>query len=94
MGLRLQKRIRIFKGLTLNLSKSGSSWTVGGPRKSVNAQGNKVTGTAGAPGTGLFYRQTLMDESWRDGNEPSGGAPWRGLRWMALIALAIYVAVR
>ena len=29
MGFRLQKRIRIFKGLTLNLSKSGTSWTLG-----------------------------------------------------------------
>jgi hypothetical protein len=29
MGFRFQKRIRIFKGLTLNLSKSGTSWTVG-----------------------------------------------------------------
>jgi hypothetical protein len=31
MGFRFQKRIRIFKGLTLNLSKSGTSWEVGGP---------------------------------------------------------------
>jgi hypothetical protein len=30
MGFRFQKRIRIFKGLTLNLSKSGTSWAVGG----------------------------------------------------------------
>ena len=29
MGFRFQKRIRIFKGLTLNLSKSGSSLTLG-----------------------------------------------------------------
>jgi hypothetical protein len=29
MGFRFQKRIRIFKGLTLNLSKSGIFWTVG-----------------------------------------------------------------
>jgi hypothetical protein len=31
MGFRFQKRIRLFKGLTLNLGKSGTSWTVGGP---------------------------------------------------------------
>ena len=29
MGFRFQKRIRIFKGVTLNLSKSGSFWTLG-----------------------------------------------------------------
>jgi len=31
MGFRFQKRIRIFKGLTLNLNKSDSSWRVGRP---------------------------------------------------------------
>jgi hypothetical protein len=30
MGFRFQKRIRIFKGLTPNLSKSGTAWTLGG----------------------------------------------------------------
>jgi hypothetical protein len=30
MGFRFQKRIRIFKGLTLNLSTSGTSWAAGG----------------------------------------------------------------
>ena len=65
----------------------------------MNVRGEKVTGTVGAPGTGLSYRQTLTDESERDGGEPSGGEhrrgkPWRGLLWVALIALASYVAVR
>ncbi len=41
MGFRLQKRIRIFKGLTLNLSKSGTSWTVGGPGASVSFRAEK-----------------------------------------------------
>jgi hypothetical protein len=30
MGFRFQQRIGIFRGLTLNLSKSGTSWAVGG----------------------------------------------------------------
>lgn len=59
MGFRFQKRIRIFKVLTLNLSKSGTSWTVGGPGAALNLRGKKVTGTVGAPGTGLSYRQDL-----------------------------------
>ncbi len=99
MGFRFQKRIRIFKGLTLNLSKSGTSWTLGGPGASVNVRGEKLTGTVGAPGTGLSYRKTLLDEPERDSSEASGGEhqrskPWRGLAWMALIALAIYAALR
>lgn len=99
MGLRFQKRFRILKGLTLNLSKSGTSWTIGGRGGSVNVRGAKVTGSVGAPGTGLSYRQTLVEGAEPTGNEPTGGQPsrgktWRGVLWLALIALALYVALR
>ena len=93
MGFRFQKRIRIFKGLTLNVSKSGTSWTVGGPGASVNVRGDKVTGTVGAPGTGLSYRQTLVDGSEAASSGPYRGKPWRGVLWIALAALAIYLIV-
>jgi hypothetical protein len=94
MGFRFQKRIRIFKGLTLNLSKSGTSWTVGGPGASVNVRGDKVTGTVGAPGTGLSYRQTLADGSEPAGSEPYRAKAWRGALWIALIALGLYLVFR
>jgi hypothetical protein len=94
MGFRFQKRIRIFKGLTLNLSKSGTSWTLGGPGASVNVRGDKVTGTVGAPGTGLSYRQTLVDRSEPGGREPYRGKPWRGVLWLGLIVLVLYFALR
>lgn len=77
MGFRFQKRIRIFKGLTLNLSKSGTSWTVGGP---VNLKDGKATGTAGIPGTGLSYRERL------DNNSSGRGG---GLGWVVWMVLAI-----
>ncbi len=60
----------------------------------MNFRGEKVTGAVGAPGTGLSYRQTLTDESKCDGSDHRRGKPWRGLLWVALIALASYVAVR
>ncbi|MBX7132190.1 MAG: DUF4236 domain-containing protein [Fimbriimonadaceae bacterium] len=93
MGFRFQKRIRIFKGLTLNLSKSGSSWTVGGPGASVNLRGDKVTGSVGIPGTGLSYRQSL------DNPETTGGPGtrrgWgRTLFWLVLVALGVYLLAR
>ena len=50
MGFLFQKRIRIFKGLTLNLAKSGTSWMVGRPGASVNLPRDKVPGTVGIPG--------------------------------------------
>ena len=63
MGFRLQKRIRIFKGLTLNLSKTGTSLTVGGRGASINIRGKKVTANAGIPGTGISYRQRIDNQS-------------------------------
>jgi len=91
MGFRFQKRIRIFKGLTLDLSKSGTSWTVGAPGASVNVRGEKVTGTVGAPGTGLSYRQTLVDGSAGSGGRHASGRAWRWVLWAALLAFFGYL---
>jgi hypothetical protein len=71
MGLRFQKRIRLFKGLTLNFSKTGTSWTVGGRGASVNLRDGKATGNVGMPGTGLSYRSRLTDSA----NTPETEAP-------------------
>ena len=81
MGFRFQKRIRIFKGLTLNLSKSGTSWTMGGPGASVNLKDGKATGTVGIPGTGLSYRERLN-------NNGSGGKS-SGLGWVVWLVIVI-----
>lgn len=59
MGFRFQKRITLFPGVRLNLSKSGTSWSFGPRGLSVNVKDGKVTGTAGIPGTGLSYREQL-----------------------------------
>ncbi|MBU3549475.1 DUF4236 domain-containing protein [Polynucleobacter sp. P1-05-14] len=59
MGLRLQKRITLFKGLSLNLSKTGASISVGTRGARLNIRGDKVTGSVGLPGTGISYRQRL-----------------------------------
>jgi hypothetical protein len=56
MGLRYRKTIKLFKGLNLNLSKSGVGLSFGIPglRQSVNTSGKAVT-TIGLPGTGISY---------------------------------------
>lgn len=59
MGFRFSKRIRIFKGLSINFSKTGTSFTVGGRGATLNVRGDKVTGSVGLPGTGISYRQRL-----------------------------------
>ncbi len=55
MGFRFFKRLNILPGVTVNLSKSGGSVSVGprGARFTVGPQGSRVT--LGIPGSGLFY---------------------------------------
>jgi len=59
MGLRFQKRITLFKGLTINLSKTGASVSVGPRGAKLNIRGDIVTGSVGLPGSGISYRQRL-----------------------------------
>ena len=89
MGFRFQKRIRIFKGLTLNLSKSGTSWTAGGRGMSLNVRGDKVTGTAGIPGTSISYRERFDAQS----TEPTTSKPGIGAGTVLFVLFVLVVLV-
>jgi len=59
MGFRFNRRISIFKGLRLNLSKSGPSVSVGG-RGAWLTLGKKGTrATVGIPGTGMSWSEKI-----------------------------------
>lgn len=55
MGFRFNKRVKICKGVTLNLGKKGASVSVGtkGARVTVGKNGTRTT--VGIPGTGISY---------------------------------------
>ena len=96
MGFRFQKRIRLFKGLTLNLSKTGTSWTIGGRGASVNLRDGKATGNVGIPGTGLSYRSRLTEsKNTPDTESPIDNQGSSGLGTIiviiALIALGYFI---
>jgi len=82
MCFRFQKRIRIFPGVYINLSKSGVTGSVGGHGATVNV--DPITGrrmiTLGLPGTGMSYRVPL-----------SGGMFILLLAVVALIGIAYLV---
>jgi hypothetical protein len=61
MGFRFYRRFRIAPGLSVNLSRSGPSLTMGVRGAHVTVGRRGVTKTVGLPGTGLFYtsRQPL-----------------------------------
>ena len=54
-NFRFYRRINLFPGLSLNLSKSGPSVTVGmrGAHLTLGRRG--ITRTVGIPGTGVYY---------------------------------------
>lgn len=60
MGLQFRKRIKICKGVNLNISKTGIGVSVGtkGARYSMHSSGRR-TATVGLPGTGLYYTKNL-----------------------------------
>ena len=89
MGFRFQKRIRLFKGLTLNLSKTGTSWTIGGRGASVNIRDGKATGNVGIPGTGLSYRSRLTDSA----NMPETETPIETQSSSGLLTIIVVIAL-
>jgi len=58
MGLRLQRRIRVFPGVRLNLSRSGVGVSIGGrgAHVGITARGQRYT-SVGLPGTGISWRE-------------------------------------
>ena len=88
MGFRFKKRIRIFKGMTLNLSKSDSSWTVGRQGASVNFRGDKVTGSVGIPWSGLSYRQSLDNPNTQQEPETRRSGLQVPFRWVLIFVVA------
>lgn len=54
-SFRFYKRMRIFPGLSVNLSKSGPSLTMGVRGAHVTVGSRGVTRTVGIPGTGIYY---------------------------------------
>ena len=59
MSLKFRKRIRVFPGFTLNLSKSGMSATLGVRGCSVNVSNNGTYLNTGIPGTGIYDRKKI-----------------------------------
>jgi Protein of unknown function (DUF4236) len=54
-NFRFYRRIHLFPGLSLNLSKSGPSVTVGMRGAHLTLGRGGVTRTVGIPGTGIYY---------------------------------------
>ena len=74
MGFRLFRRVKILPGVTVNMSRSGPSLSLGprGYKKTISKRGLRTT--VGLPGTGIYYTDL---ESWKkvQGSQPGNPDP-------------------
>jgi hypothetical protein len=58
---RFRKVIPLGKLFRINVSKTGTSLSVGRPGATVNVRKDRVDGTVGIPGSGLSYKERLSN---------------------------------
>ncbi len=75
MGFRFQRRIKILPGVTLNVSKSGVSTSIGTRGAHVTLGKNGVRTTVGIPGTGISYTTVSKGASSKK-SAASAGLPY------------------
>ena len=87
MGFRFYRRKKLFPGITLNISKSGPSVSIGGrgARMTIGPKGTRKT--IGIPGTGISYTET----SKRTPGADSAQGTFRA--WTVIIAACFALAV-
>lgn len=71
MGFRFQKRIKLFPGVSINLSKSGISTSVGTTGARYTVGNGKRRATVGLPGTGLSYTQVQSTRRKQNAAQPA-----------------------
>ncbi len=86
MGTRFQRRIKIFPGITLNLSKSGISTSLGARGARMTFGNGKTRTTVGLPGTGLSHT-TINNKT--DPSPTSSSAPSRNFMLLGYIFVII-----
>mgnify|MGYP001433750354 CR=1 FL=1 len=88
MPLRFQKRLRLGRGLWINLSKSGASVSAGRRGATLNAGRRGVHGTVGVPGSGLSWRERLVTPG------RGGASVVRVMAWAAAAAALVWWLLR
>ena len=74
MALYFRKRIKILPGLHMNISKSGTSWSVGPRGAKVNFGERGTYVTTGIPGTGIYSRTKVRGNNMSNHRTQSNNA--------------------
>jgi hypothetical protein len=102
MGLRFYRRIKLFPGVRLNISRSGVSTSVGVRGAHVTIGHGETRETIGLPGSGLSYTHVEgARKSHGDGAQQAQlppvaeplprGRAWRGWLWIALFVSLVSI---
>ena len=90
MGFRLSKRFKLFPGVTINVSKSGVSTSVGTRGARMTFGHGKTRTTVGVPGTGIAYTEVRQENDVEHPDEEVSTI--KGLVFLGIVILAIYAA--
>lgn len=89
MGFRFRKSFSIVPGVKINLSKTGTSLSLGRPGATVNIGPKRVRTTVGLPGSGMSYSESeSYDDALSSGGARAGSSGLGKLVLMVLAGLA------
>jgi len=91
MGFRFRKRIRLAKGLYLNLSKRGGSLSIGSRGTTTNISKKGVRDTLSLTGTGISYQTKHVGVSQRHGSAKGPRQSTSPARVLAFVAGAVVI---
>lgn len=102
-NFRFYRRVSIFPGLSVNVSKSGPSLTVGMRGAHMTFGRNGIRRTVGIPGTGIYYtshsgyhsgaHSAHVEQPISDGQQTTAHAVAQVIGFMAIIgAIALAIA--
>ena len=91
MPFRFRKRLRLFKGAWINLSKSDASLSMGRRGAVVNISQKGHQESVGLPGSGLSYRtrRRKFGKPGGPANAPTGAVTAAHVLYIVIIALVI-----
>src|SRR5438876_4336901 len=90
MGFRFYKRVRLFPGVSVNLSRSGPSLSLGVRGAHVTVGSRGVRRTVGIPGTGLFWTSRTGTQTGLHSAPPPADVAPSGAGLAVAIALVVF----
>lgn len=95
MGFRFQRRVKLFPGVTLNISKSGVTTSLGTRGARVTLGRGQTRTTVGLPGTGLSHTTVRKRRAVAPAREaaPAAGSSMTMGRALAIGVMGLFLSL-